>query len=157
MTPNAIEFTQVDPDGEVASRLLQRYYNELNARFEEGFDVDSSKPTPTDEFRAPHGTFLVARIDELPVGCGAIRRLDDTTGEIKRMWLDPSIRGKGLGRQMLAALESVARELGYTSLCLDTSRFLSEAISLYRSSGYEDVAAYNDNPHADLWFLKQDL
>jgi ribosomal protein S18 acetylase RimI-like enzyme len=88
------------------------------------------------------------------VGCGAIRKLDERTGEIKRMWLDPSARGRGVGRSMLEALEQSARHLGCECVRLDTSAYLFEAIGLYRSFGFVDIAPYNDNSYADFWFEK---
>ena len=76
-------------------------------------------------------------LDDRPVGCGAVRKLDETTGEIKRMWVDPAARGRGVGRQLLRALEGAAVELGCETVYLDTSAHLVEAIALYRSFGYE--------------------
>jgi GNAT superfamily N-acetyltransferase len=74
---------------------------------------------------------------------------------LKRMWVADSARGVGLGKRMLEALESEARELGVTTLRLETNRALTEAISLYRRSGYVEVAPFNADPYADYWFEKQ--
>ena len=81
----------------------------------------------------------MARVDDRPVACGAVRKLDETTGEIKRMWVDPAARGLGVGRQLLTALEGAAVELGCEAVYLDTSAHLTEAIALYRSFGYEEI------------------
>jgi ribosomal protein S18 acetylase RimI-like enzyme len=70
------------------------------------------------------------------------------------MWVAHSVRGLGFGRRMLVALESQARELGVTTVQLETNRALVEAIRLYRSSGYEEVAPFNAEPYADHWFEK---
>ena len=83
-----------------------------------------------------------------------MRRLDETTAEIKRMWIDPVARSRGLGRSLLAALEAKAIELGCRSIRLDTNAHLTEAAALYRSSGYLEVPSYNDNPYAAHWFEK---
>jgi ribosomal protein S18 acetylase RimI-like enzyme len=73
---------------------------------------------------------------------------------VKRMWLAPEVRGRGAGRRLLVALEEEARRLGYRVLRLDTRSELVEAVALYRSSGYRDIAPYNANPDADTWFEK---
>jgi len=142
------------PDCEAASELLGRYYAELDARFPGGFDPDRAVPVAPSELLGPRGAFLVARIDGHPLGCGSVRRLDETTAEIKRMWIDPVARSRGLGRSLLAALEAKAIELGCRSIRLDTNAHLTEAVALYRSSGYLEVTAYNDNPYAAHWFEK---
>lgn len=88
------------------------------------------------------------------IGCGAVRAIGEATGEIKRMWLAPEVRGRGVGRRLLAALEDEARRLGHRVLRLDTRRELTEAVALYRSAGYREVPDYNANPDADAWFEK---
>jgi ribosomal protein S18 acetylase RimI-like enzyme len=76
-------------------------------------------------------------------------------GYLKRMWVSGSLRGLGFGRRMLGALEAEARELGFTTLRLETNRALGEAIRLYRTAGYEEVAPFNDEPYAHHWFEKR--
>jgi GNAT superfamily N-acetyltransferase len=76
-------------------------------------------------------------------------------GSLKRMWVAASARGTGLGRRMLLALEAEARELGVTTVRLETNRALTEAISLYQRAGYVQVAAFNADPYADFWFEKR--
>jgi ribosomal protein S18 acetylase RimI-like enzyme len=70
------------------------------------------------------------------------------------MWVSPAARGLGLGRRLLAELEAQAREHGVRVLHLETNRVLAEAIALYRSAGYREVPAFNDEPYADHWFEK---
>jgi GNAT superfamily N-acetyltransferase len=106
------------------------------------------------ELRAPLGAFLVASVDGEPVACGAVKSIAPGVGSLKRMWVAGSVRGLGFGRRMLAALESQARELGLSTLRLETNRALVEAIRLYQSSGYVEVAAFNTDPYADHWFEK---
>jgi GNAT superfamily N-acetyltransferase len=83
-----------------------------------------------------------------------LRLLDATTAEIKRMWVAPDVRGLGLSRRLLAALEIEAKSAGMTRLVLDTNRSLAEAQALYRKAGYRETARYNDNSYADFWFEK---
>jgi putative acetyltransferase len=94
-------------------------------------------------FVSPDGTFLVVRDDDgRAVACGGVARFDATRGELKRMYVVPHARGRGIGRRVLAELERSARELGYTSLVLETGDRQPEALGLYRSSGYEQIPCY---------------
>ena len=107
-----------------------------------------------EEFTEPNGRFLVARLRNDPIGCGALKLSTGEPAEIKRMWVSPSARGLGLGRRLLRELEDHARSAAATTVRLETNRALNEAISLYRSAGYEEAGAHGDDPHADQWFEK---
>jgi GNAT superfamily N-acetyltransferase len=89
------------------------------------------------------------------VACGGLRTIGHGVGELKRMYVRPVVRGRGVGRRLLAALEAVARELSLAVLRLDTRHELTEARRLYEAAAYHLVPAYNDNPDADLWFEKR--
>jgi GNAT superfamily N-acetyltransferase len=94
-------------------------------------------------FVPPDGVFLVIRDDDgRAVACGGVARFDDARGELKRMYVVPEARGLGLGRRLLAELETQARELGYVALVLETGDRQPEALGLYRSSGYERIPCY---------------
>jgi DNA-binding MarR family transcriptional regulator len=146
---------RVDPAIESARWCVQQYFSELASRFEAGFDPAQSIPTTDAELRSPLGTFLVASVDGEPVACGGVKLTAPGVGSLKRMWVARSARGTGLGRRMLLALEAEAGELGVTTLRLETNRALAEAISLYRRSGYAEVAPFNADPYADFWFEKR--
>ena len=133
---------------------IGQYFGELNARFEAGFDPGRSIPADAHELTPPAGLLLVARIRQQPVGCGALKFHGDAPAELKRMWVSPEARGLGLGRRLLQALEQQARVAGAGVVRLETNRALTEAIALYRSSGYREVAAFNDEPYAHHWFEK---
>jgi ribosomal protein S18 acetylase RimI-like enzyme len=137
--------------GPLALALLARYYAELDSRFPGGFELERTVAAPADELTPPRGLFLVATLDGAAVGCGAVRLLDADVAEIKRMWVDPGARGAGVGRALLASLEAGAVELGAHAVRLDTAASLTEALGLYRSAGYREIAAYNDNPYAAHW------
>ncbi|HSM03468.1 MAG TPA: GNAT family N-acetyltransferase [Longimicrobiales bacterium] len=143
-----------DPDTPEARWCLDRYYEELGELFEEGFDVALSTVSDTAPYRAPRGAFLVARHEGRAAGCGALTLTGPQVGYIKRMWIDRSIRGLGLGRRMLEALESTARSMGCLVAELETNRALSAAIRLYRTAGYEEVPPFNDEHYAHHWFRK---
>jgi GNAT superfamily N-acetyltransferase len=153
-----LTFSPAAVDTEPAATLLGEYFTSRELGFTGGtyrvFTPDPAMFTP------PSGVFLVASEDEEPVGCGGVRRIADAEDgavrfEIKHLWLRPSTRGKGYGRAMLTALEERAAQLGATRLVLDTNATLAAAGGLYRSSGYVDVPAYNDNPNATNWYAKE--
>ena len=134
---------------------VDQYFAELDARFESGFDPARSISADARELVPPAGLFLVARLRDRPLGCGALKFHGDGPTELKRMWVAPSARGLGVGRRLLRALEQHARDAGASAVRLETNRALTEAIALYRRSGYVEVGAFNDEPYAHHWFEKR--
>lgn len=152
----SISFRIVDPASVAALSSLGQYYEELDQRFSNGFDVRTPAAGTDDAMmRAPFGGFVVIDDGDETRGCGGLQRIDERTAEIKRMWLHPSLRGFGLGKRLVHRLETLAAELGYDVVVLDTNEALSEAISLYGALGYEVTERYNDNPYAHHWFRKE--
>lgn len=137
-----------------ARRCVDAYFQELDRRFKKGFDPGNGGYAGAAKDREGQSWFLLARRDGQPVGCGALKGLDATTGEIKRMWIAPDARGLGLSRRLLNELEGLARKAGMTRVRLDTNGTLKEAQALYRKAGYREIGRYNDNPYAELWFEK---
>jgi GNAT superfamily N-acetyltransferase len=88
------------------------------------------------------------------IGCGALKFHQRRPAELKRMWIVPAARGLGVGRRLLVELERTAREAGAVVLRLETNRALSEAIALYKRSGYVEVKPFNNEPYAHHWFEK---
>lgn len=150
----AITISQEPLEGEAARRCVAAYFEELAQRFEEGFDPQAAKADADISMAPPTGCFLVARLAARPVGCGGLRSFEPGIGEIKRMWVAPEVRGMGLARRLLDALESEARGLGMRCVRLDTNRALAEAQAMYRKAGYREIPRFNDNPYADFWFEK---
>jgi DNA-binding MarR family transcriptional regulator/GNAT superfamily N-acetyltransferase len=150
-----VEVRVEPPDSDDARWCLGEYFRELAERFDAGFDPSDGGAAGDAEMRPPNGFFVVARIDGEPVGCGGLKRLDATVGEIKRVWTAASARGQGVARRMLRCLETLAREAGVTTLRLDTNRSLTEAQTMYRRDGYHEIGRYNDNPYAHHWFEKR--
>lgn len=134
---------------------IQQYFAELNARFEGGFDSARSISADSSELVAPAGALLIARLRGRPVGCGALKFHHRAPAELKRMWVVPDARGLGLGRRLLLELERLARRNGAGAVRLETNRTLKEAVALYRSAGYREVKAFNDEPYAHHWFAKR--
>lgn len=138
-----------------ARRCLDAYSRELEARFEGGFDASRDSSARVDDMAPPSGLFVIARLEGEAVGCGGFKRVDKTTGEIKRVWTAASARGLGVARRIVRTLEEAARAAGLKTMRLDTNRALTEARALYRSKGYRETARFNDNPYADHWFAKR--
>jgi DNA-binding MarR family transcriptional regulator/GNAT superfamily N-acetyltransferase len=154
LTAGLVDVRAVDPAEPVARHCLGAYFAELDQRFDSGFDAATSLAPDATVFRPPSGLFLVATRRDEPVGCGALRFHGRRPPEIKRMWVASSARGLGLGRRLLHELEAAAAARGSGVVRLETNRTLSEAISLYRSSGYVEVEPFNDEPYAHHWFEK---
>jgi DNA-binding MarR family transcriptional regulator/GNAT superfamily N-acetyltransferase len=152
---SGVRIEHADPASSAARWCVTRYFNELAGRFEGGFDPGRSIPADEAEMVPPRGAFLVARLEGEPVGCGAVKVIEPAVGSLKRMWVAESVRGLGLGRRILEALEQEALSLGLTTLRLETNRALVEAIGLYRRAGYIEVSAFNADPYADHWFEKR--
>ncbi|MET0903773.1 MAG: GNAT family N-acetyltransferase [Acidimicrobiales bacterium] len=144
----------VDPADADAQRCLRAYEAELNERFDAGFDTDAALPLPEEELWPPAGCFLVAYRDGEALGCGGLKLRGADPAEIKRVWVDPNARGIGLARRLLTALEERARTAGASAVQLDTNRTLTEAIDLYRKTGYVEVEPFNTEPYAHHWFRK---
>ena len=142
------------PDSADARWCIDRYFDELASRIGGDFDRTRTHQVDDSEITPPNGFILIARIDGRPVGCAALKLRDGVTGEIKRMWVDASVRGQGIARALLERLESMARENGLSALRLDSNGELKEAHALYRSSGYHDIERFNDEPYAHHWFGK---
>jgi DNA-binding MarR family transcriptional regulator/N-acetylglutamate synthase-like GNAT family acetyltransferase len=149
-----LRIERVSPASPAARTCVANYFAELDRRFERGFDPAASLPADDRELVPPRGAFLIASIDGEAVACGAVKLISSRLGSLKRMWVADSVRGLGIGRRMLEALEQEARGLGVTTLRLETNRALEEAIRLYRSAGYAEVAAFNADPYANHWFEK---
>ena len=141
------------PDSPAAQYCLNRYFEELAARFDTGYDPALGITATPAELTPPRGYFVLATLNGAPVGCGALK-CHPTHGEIKRMWVAVSARGLGLGTKILLHLEELARQRGLPLLRLETNKALTEAQSLYRRHGFREVPAFNDEPYAHHWFEK---
>jgi DNA-binding MarR family transcriptional regulator/GNAT superfamily N-acetyltransferase len=154
LTTALVQIDVVDPARRPAQHCLHEYFAELNRRFDAGFDPTRTRPAELTEMRPPAGLFLVASLRGEPIGCGGLKFHGDDPAEIKRMWVSPAARGLGVGRRLLNELEHRAAADGCHAVRLDTNRNLAEAIAMYRSGGYAEVPAFNDEPYAHHWFEK---
>jgi DNA-binding MarR family transcriptional regulator/GNAT superfamily N-acetyltransferase len=155
LTAALVTIDTIDPAHAHAQHCLHEYFTELDERFDGGFDPARSIPAELDELREPAGLLVVATLRGEPIGCGALKFHDDEPTELKRMWVAKSARGLGVGRRLLGDLEARAISHGSRTVRLETNRSLVEAIALYRSAGYREVGAFNDEPYAHHWFEKR--
>ena len=153
MAPDAISLREEPADGRGAAPLLASFAAELAVLYPGWHPGVGPRAEPVD-FAGPGGAFVVAYEGERAVGCGGLKRLDEQTAEIKRMFVAPQTRGRGVARAILAWLERAAAERGYGAIRLDTGPEQPHAAALYRSAGYREIADYNANPAASHWFEK---
>jgi GNAT superfamily N-acetyltransferase len=140
-------------DGGALEAAMRVEIGELYAGLDlQGPDMPKAGP---DELNPPSGAFLVGYEDGVATCCGGIKRLDDETCELKRMYVIPSARGRGIARILLEALEQHARELGYAVARLDTGPKQPGAQHLYESAGYAAIPNFNANPIATYFGEKR--
>jgi len=137
----------------LAQQLTAAMVAEMGELYEPGLPKGSSA-SPS-ELSPPGGGFVVLCEDGRAVAGGGIKRLDERTCEIKRMYVAPDARGRGLGRALLQELEALARDLGYALARLDTGAKQPGAQRMYERAGYGPVPDYNGNPYAAYWGEKR--
>jgi len=138
-----------------AARLIAALNAELTALFPEPGATHFSLSTA--QVETGEGAFFVAYVDDAPVGCGAVRRLDEATAELKRMYVVPTHRSRGIGRALVVALEHEARQLGLKRVVLETGTRLTAAVRLYEGMGYTRIPLYGEylaSPDTSLCFGK---
>jgi putative acetyltransferase len=142
MAPETITIARGDLTDEVSRALISSLNDELRGVYSEPgathFQLDPAEVT------VGRGTFLVVYRAGVPVGCGALRLLDAETAELKRMYVDPAVRGTGLGRRLVNALEAEARALGVWRLVLETGVRQVAALALYRATGFRPIPLYGE-------------
>jgi DNA-binding MarR family transcriptional regulator len=150
-----IEISEVDPRGDEARYCLMQYYDELNCRFETGFDVALSRDPEAGDMIRPRGSFIAARLDGVALGAVGLKGSGGDFAEIKRLWVASCARGLGLGRRLMDTAEDIARQLSIECLRLDTNSVLQEAVNLYRATGWKEIERFNDDPYPDIFFEKR--
>lgn len=142
-----IQIRHTDPHTEEAYQLIA----ELSAELGVLYGDDGSGAFSLDDVTVPRAAFVIAYLDHEVAGCGALRPMTDPiVAEIKRVYVRPAMRGKGISRRIMSALETKAGEFGYTTLRLETGIYQPEAIGLYESSGYRRIDCYGEYKNEDL-------
>ncbi|WP_320669964.1 GNAT family N-acetyltransferase [Patulibacter defluvii] len=162
MPASPVRFTVERSDAQPGTGLLDAFLAEIEALY--GPPTGPWPSADPDELAAPGGAFLVGRIDDRAVACGGVKTIEVAVeeggaprpiAEIKRMYVAPDARGRGVARALLAALEEQARAIGHDVVRLDTGPDQPDALHLYRSAGYRDVPDYNGNARATHWLEKR--
>jgi len=142
MARETITIARAELSSATSRGLIAALNAELSGAYAEpGANHFALDPT---EVAPGRGAFLVVCLDGKPVGCGALRLLDDETGELKRMYVAPELRGRGLGRRLVAALEAEALALGARRLVLETGVRQTQALALYRNTGFHPIPLYGE-------------
>jgi ribosomal protein S18 acetylase RimI-like enzyme len=134
-------------DADRVRELFRAYAAEL--------DVDLAFQDFETELADPLGFYEIVLL--APGGCAALRRIDDETCEMKRLYVDPAARGTGLGRALTETLIAHARARGYDRMRLDTLPTMAAARKLYAALGFEEIDAYRHNPVLGTTYLELDL
>ncbi len=126
--------------------------------FDLGFqNFDNELRSLPGDYAPPFGCLLLLRYNGEPAGCGALRRFNRTTCEMKRLYVKPGFRGQGYGRKLAEELIRRAKEMGYSRMVLDTIRSMHMAIWLYTSLGFTEILPYRYNPVPGARFFALDL
>lgn len=142
MASETIVIARAELTADASRALIGALNAELSAMYPEpGANHFGLKST---QVSGQSGVFLIVAQNGMPVGCGAVRLIDAETGELKRMYVSPAVRGKGLGRRLVAALEAEARALGAKRLVLETGTRQTAALALYRAAGFQPIPLYGE-------------
>jgi putative acetyltransferase len=157
--PDVITFAQAVSAADVAlARTLFKEYEQsigVSLCFQ---NFDQELANLPGEYAQPSGRLLLVRVDDQIAGCIALRKLDDSTGEMKRLYVRPEFRGRGLGKPIVQTLIHEAQLIGYSKIRLDTiPGRMDQAINLYRSIGFKEIPAYYDTPFGDTLYMELDL
>ena len=158
-----------DQHAQPIRELFWEYLQWANAKVQENFGVSfdiaamlEEDMRTLDKFMLPGGRLLLGYADEQPMGIACLKALTEGTGEVKRMYVRPEARKRGLGRALLNELLEQAHQIGYERIRLDSARFMAEAHQLYRTSGFREIEAYEGSEipkeFQNHWlFMERDL
>ena len=148
-----IEARRIPGTSADALELVRAMESELATTFPPG--LPGPPPPTAEQLSPPGGVYVALYEDGRPVAGGGVRELEPGTAEIKRMYVLPEARSRGLARRVLEELETAARDLGYARIRLDTGDPQPHARTLYVSAGYREIGNYNDNGYASYWGEKE--
>ena len=139
-----------------AKKLFREYAALINIdlsfqKFEEDLTGINQMYSP------PSGRIILCKADEIFAGCIAIRKIDDSVCELKRMYVDPGLQGKGIGKHLLEKALQLAKEYNYKLIRLDTLNYMLPAIYLYKQYGFYEISPYYFNPNKTAVFFESKL
>jgi putative acetyltransferase len=129
--------------------LIKKLTEELHSRYSDNGE-DGANGFKATDVTVPRSVFIVARLDGRPVACGALRPKTDDVAEVKRMYTEPDVRGRGVARRVLSALEKQARDFGYETIVLETGVRQPEALKVYEAMGYKRIDCYDEFANSEL-------
>ncbi len=154
-SPGEISFI-FSPPVAVVRQLMREYAESLGIDLQfQNFEAELANLPG--RYAEPEGCLIVASVADLPAACGAFRRLNEESCEMKRLYVRPEFRGHSLGRKIAEQLMGKAAEAGYRAMRLDTLPFMGAAIKLYRSLGFQEIEPYYTNPISGTVFLEAKL
>jgi ribosomal protein S18 acetylase RimI-like enzyme len=144
------------PDIDLARELFREYHRSLGVDlcFQ---DFEHELESLPGEYAPPSGRLLLRYEEEALAGCVALRKIDDSTCEMKRLYVRPEFRGRQLGRRLAEAVINESRVIGYRKMKLDTLPTMTTAITMYRSLGFKPTPPYRHNPVPGALFMELDL
>ena len=135
-----VRIADIDPTGDLAEELLRAAAAEVRPLYGH-FEPGADQP-PTNKTLGTRERYVAAFVDDVPIGCGALRERDEATAEIRRMYVRPEYRRRSLGRTLLSHLIAEARRLGYRRIILETGDKQPSATALYEASGFKRIQAF---------------
>lgn len=156
-----LEIVEVTKDDvkrlEQVKGLFREYANWLSVDLSfQSFEEELSN-LPEPAYVAPEGALFLALVDGQPAGCVAVRAFENSTCEMKRLFVRDAYKGHGVGKALAASAIEAGRKLGYKRILLDTLAHMRRAIDLYTGLGFRPIAAYYDNPISDAVYLSMSL
>ena len=160
MTDDETRLQVLDPDSDLARAVLRAYMLDVASSYHgrpaTDAEVDAAlADEPGDDLAPPHGLLVIATdADGATLGCAGLALLAGTVAEVRKVYVAPTARGRGLGQRLVGEVERLAAVHGRTQVRLDTRADLVEARRLYARLGYDEVEAFNTGPYAEHWFAK---
>ncbi len=149
-----VTFATEAADTVVSQQLQAAFFAEIGSRYP-GWEPGHSQSAEASDFSPPAGAWIVAYLDGVAVGCGGIKGSGNGIAEIRRVFLNAYARGHGIGRALLLELETQADRLGFERCRLTTGDRQPEALSLFRSAGFVEISAFNNNVFSRHWMEKR--
>ena len=150
------KIAETKSDFEQGKELFREYATSLGVDLSFQ-DFEKELTTIDQQYRQPNGGLILAFKDEQPAGCAGVRKLEEDTAELKRMYVKIEYRGYNIGVGLLERSLKLARELGYKKMRLDTLKNMTKAQSLYQSFGFYEIPSYRFNPLEGTIYMEKDL
>ncbi len=154
-----VRISKINTEGnqlQAAIQLFKDYHTELNVDLcFQNFDAELKHPLKL--YGEPHGCLLIAFFNDVIIGCVALKKIEDTICEMKRLYVKPEFRKLKAGKILVEKILDEAKQLGYTKMKLDTLQTLTAAVGLYQKLGFENTTAYYNNPLNDVVYMEKEL